>query len=90
MPVALPEYAPLYLPNTDKDIVKMVLSVTKIPVAYSYAITAKVVQTAFLQAACQNSTNYPFLQGNAKLFVDNSYVTSNEIKVSNQHNLMLY
>ena len=59
---------------------KINIAVDEIPVAFTYSIVPKVLQTAFLVARGKNFRDYPLLAGDANIFLDNSFVATVPLK----------
>jgi len=59
---------------------KVGIAVEDILVGFTYNVVPKLTQAAFLEGKGKNPRDYPFLAGEANIFLDNSFVSSTRLK----------
>ena len=60
---------------------RVAISKESVATRFRYSLVPKLSTTAYLKAKAVNSLDYPFLAGNANIYLDGSYVTSTQTKL---------
>ncbi len=71
--------APAKIPS-DNDPHKVTIAMCTLPATLSYACVPKLSEDVYLTASVKDTTSYPFLKGEANVFLDNSFVATSPIE----------
>ena len=67
--------------NGDNSDTRVSLMHQDLPVSFQYASVPKISEFAFLTASITNKTEFPFLPGNASIFLDGSFVSNSSFSL---------
>jgi len=62
---------------------KVTISIIDLAATFTHNAIPKLAQHAYLRAICINTSEYPFLEGKMNVFMDNSFVTTSNLKKTN-------
>lgn len=59
---------------SDNHMHKVTIAINDLPIEFNYTSVPKEIEKVYLQGAINNNTNFPFLDGELNVFVDNDFI----------------